>query len=234
MNRSRNNRAGSLRSVTSTPDPVILNVLPPTNLITMRVNTLKIDDGCGAYDLTFSDRDFALLGGPSIFMPQGGRFINELGVFENTSVAQDMKIPAGSHVRRRRGNFLIHAKSTLNYLERDADLLAYDYSFRLAKGDDRHKLRGHLGGFKIRGLLGGVDGQPRGFCTLTLSEVSPTGLGRDVELVDLRTRSELETDDCGLLEIYRTETEFGWLSPIRGMIEFLESSDADEIVIHHS
>ncbi|WP_207394922.1 hypothetical protein [Bremerella alba] len=198
------------------------------------MNTLKVDNGNDEYDLMFSDRDFAILGGPSMLMPEGGRFINALGVFENTSVAQNMRIPAGSHVRRRRGNLLLHARAALNYLERDADLLAYDYSFRLSKGEDRHKLKGHLGDFKIRGLFGGVDGQPRGFCTLTLSELSPNGLGRDVELIDLRKRDEMETDDCGLLKIYRTEAEFGWLSPIRGMIDFLEASDADEIVIYHS
>lgn len=200
----------------------------------MRIKTLKIDDGLNIYDLTFSNRDFALLGGPSLFMPQGGQFINELGVFENTSVSQDMNIPAGSHVRRRRGNLLIHSRSTLNYIERDADLLAFDYSFRLTKGDDRHTVKGRLGGFKVRGLFGSVNGQPRGFCTLTLSETSPTGLGRDVELIDLRTRDEIATDDSGLLKIYRTEAKFGCLSSIRGMIEFLEASDADEIVIHHS
>lgn len=200
----------------------------------MRMNTLKLDDGKDTFDLTFSERDFALLGGPSIFMPQGNRFIRELGVFENTSVAKDMKIPAGSYVRRRRGNLLSHARGTLKYLERDADLLAYDYSFRLTKGEDRHKLKGHLGGFNIRGLFGHVDGQPRGFCTLTLSEVSPTGIGRNVELIDLRTRREIETDDRGLLKIYRTEAEFGWLSPLCGMIEFLEASDAKEVTIHHS
>ena len=190
----------------------------------MRMNVLKIDDGDSAYELSFSNRDFALLSGPQIYMPQGARFMSELGVFENTSVAQDMKIPAGSHVRRRRGLLLNRSRSTLNYLDRDADLLRFDYSFRLTQGDDRHKPKGHLSGFKIRGLFGHVDGQPRGFCTLTLSEVSPTGLGRTVEIIDLHGREGIEADDSGTLKVYRTEADFGWLSALRGMIEFLEAS----------
>lgn len=198
------------------------------------MNTLKIEDGNNSYDLTFSNRDFALLGGSPVFMPECVEFIGALGVYENTSVAQDMKIPAGSHVRRKRGQFLLQVRSTLNFLERDADLLSFDYSFRLTKSDDCHKLTGQLGGFKIRGLFGQVDGQPSGFCTLTLVEASPTGLGRAVEYIDLRTRESMETDDKGELKIYREEAEFGWPEALRGLLEFLEGSTAKEIVIHHS
>ena len=200
----------------------------------MRMNTLTIDDAVSTYGLTISDRDFALLGGPELFMPHGGLFINELGVFTNTSVAQDMKIPPGSHVRRRRGNLLIHTRNMLSCLDRDADLLKFDYAFRLTKGEDRHRLKGRLGGFKVRGLLGNVSGQPRGFCTLELSEVAPNGFGRVVEVIDLRSHEEINTDDSGTLKVYRTEAAFGWLPALRGMIEFLKASDAAEVTIHHT
>lgn len=197
------------------------------------MNTLKIEDGKNTFDLTFSDRDFALLGGSSVFMSECAQFISALGIFENTSVAQNMKIPAGSSVRRKRGLFLLQARSALESLERDADLLAFDYSFRLTKGEDRHKLKGQLSGFKIRGLFGQVDGEPSGFCTLTLLEVSPTGRGRAVEIIDLRKCDTMETDDKGDLKIYRKEADFGWPRALRGLLEFLEASNADEILIHH-
>ncbi len=199
------------------------------------MNTLTIEDGnSSSYDLTFSNRDFALLGGSPVFMPECVSFIGALGVYENTSGARNMKIPAGSHVRRQRGQFLLQTRSTLNYLERDVDLLSFDYSFRLTKGDDRHKVKRSLSGFQIRGLFGEVDGQPSGFCTLTLMEASPTGLGRAVEYIDLRTRDTMETDDKGELKIYREEAEFGWPVALRGLLEFLEGSNAKEIVIHHN
>lgn len=200
----------------------------------MSQNRLEIEDGINSFALEFTSRDFGILGGPSDFMKLGVDFIKTLGVYENTSVFMNMQVPEGSKVRRKRGYLLMLTRSLLNYMERDADLLAYDYSFRLTKGEGRHRLKGHLTGFRIRDYFGSVTAQPQGFCTLTLMESSPTGAGRTVEIIDLRNREEIPTDDKGTLKVYRKEAEFGWPESLRSLIQFLETSKEKEVVIHHS
>lgn len=200
----------------------------------MRQNTLEIEDGTHSYALTFSDRDFSLLGGHPTFLKHGVEFIKMLGVYENTSVAMDMKIPPGSKVVRKRGRLQFWTQMLLHEIEECDDLLSFDYSFRLSKGEDKHRLKGQLTGFRVRGLAAQVDAQPRGFCTLTLSEISPKNHLRAVEIIDVRSRTEVETDDKGLLRIYRTPASHGWPSALSGLLEFLKSSKEDEVTVHHN
>jgi hypothetical protein len=198
------------------------------------MNTIRIEADGDFHALEFTDRDFSLLGGPELFMPKGNDFIRQLGVYENTSVAQDMKIPPGSFVRRNRFNFMIHTQELLTFVNRDADLLAVDYSFRLTGSDEKHRLKGTLTGFQVRGLSGCVDAQPHGFCTLRLSEVSPTGLGRDVELIDLRNQTDLATDNKGMLMVHRRPAPLGWPASLPTLIEFLKRHSCPDIVVHHA
>lgn len=207
----------------------------PTRVrILMSHNVLEIEDGVGSFALKFSNREFEILGGPPIFIPLGAAFINALGVFENTSVAMDMKIPPGSIVRRSRQGLLGIAKDILKSMQRDCDLLSYNYSFRLTKSEERHRISRQLSGFKVRGFHASVDGWPRGFCTLDLVEVAPNGIGRTVEIIDIRSRNEIETDDFGQLKVYRKDAEFRWPETLEGLIDFLQSSGGKEVTIHHS
>jgi hypothetical protein len=200
----------------------------------MRQNILEIEDGKKSFALQFSDRDFEILGGPTPFMELGAEFVRTLGVFENTNVSMDMKIPPGSSVRRSRQNLAVLAKGLLKLIQRDHDLLSFDYSFRLTKSDEKHRIKRQLSGFRIRSLYGCVDGWPRGFCTLTLNEVSPIGIGRTVEIIDLRNSTELETDDMGLLKVYKQEADLNWTKALQGLIDFLNQSTEKEVTIHHS
>ena len=115
-----------------------------------KVDCMTLDADGVRFDFCISHRDFAILGGPPLFIPFGSDLINALGVFENTSVVRGMKIPDGSCVTRRRSTLFAAAHSVLPTLKRDFDLLSRDYSFRLTKGEDRHRLKTTLSGFRVR------------------------------------------------------------------------------------
>ena len=68
----------------------------------------------------------------------------------------------------------------LQELTRHADLLSFDYSYSFPKLD-KTRSKCFSGGFSIRGLMGSINAQPRGFCTLTLSEGSSAVNARIVE-----------------------------------------------------
>lgn len=186
------------------------------------------------FDFCVSHRDFAILGGPQLFVPFGADLINALGVFENTSVAQGMKIPSDSCVTRRRSTLFAAVHGVLPTLKRDFDLLSHNYSFRLTKGEDRHRLKTTLSGFRVRELFGYVDGCPAGFCTLTLSALSPSGTARTAELIDLRLLETVSTDDKGELRIYRSDADFGLRDAVEQLLDFLTTSKAEDVTIYHN
>ena len=199
-----------------------------------QVDCMTFDADGERFDFCMSHRDFAILGGPPLFIPFGTDLIDALGVYENTRVAQGMKIPDDSSVIRRRSTLFSAAQSVLPTLKRDFDLLSRDYSFRLTKGEDRHKLKMTLSGFRVRELYGYVNGCPAGFCTLTLCTPSPIGIARTAELIDLRLLEAVATDDKGDLRIYRADAKFGLRDALEKLLEFLTNSRAETITIYHN
>jgi len=197
-----------------------------------QLETLRIEADGESFHLELTDRDFGILTGPAYFLRDGLDFHQQLGVRENTSVAQGMKIPAGSFVRRNRALFRVVAEDFLSTIQCDADLLRFDYSFRLTKGE-KHKTRRGLTGFKVRGLDGYIDATPNGFCTLQLTAVSPLGRGRIAEIIDMRGREDIETDDKGMLKIYREPATLNWPRTLPSLVQWLGGQTCAEIVIHH-
>jgi succinate dehydrogenase/fumarate reductase flavoprotein subunit len=83
----------------------------------------------------------------------------------------------------------------------------------------------------VRGLQGFIDVRPAGYCTLELSQASPTGQGRTVEILDLRVVKQIQTDDWGYLKIHRRKMEVDWYREMPRILEFCEHNKGETIQV---
>lgn len=198
----------------------------------MPSSTIKIEAGEAEFILTIPHRDAMLLAGPRPFLPHGEVFVKTLGILDNFTVARG--VPEDSKVPRNRHHVLLAATSLFETIQRDLDLLEFDYSYSFSAHGKARSSTG-TGGFRVRGYFANVDARPNGFCTMQLSEQSPNGLGRVVEVLDLRNRKSLETDDRGVLQIHRKKgAEVSWKNSLPRLIAFLKENKCAEVVIHHN
>jgi hypothetical protein len=85
----------------------------------------------------------------------------------------------------------------------------------------------------VNGYFGFISVRPSGYCDLTLSEVAPNGRGRDIELVDMRVKRRLETDDRKTLVVYRRRAVVGWFEHLPAAIEFLGHCTERQVDVLH-
>ena len=187
-----------------------------------------VTDGTEKYRLEFTSRDFALLRGPHF--EEGQRFISVLGVFDHLTV--EMGIPQGAKVTRQRSQILNAAERLLVVVQRDEDLLRYDYKYSFSGRIDRPRSAGY-GGFKVRGFCGYIDTRPSGYCYLNLDQLTGNGRGRLAEYYDMRIRETIETDELGTLKIHRKKAEMHWLEILPPLIEFIRSRTVKVLEIEH-
>jgi hypothetical protein len=168
--------------------------------------------------------------GTATFISAGQNFINTLGVYDNFMVVSG--IPKDSGVSRKRSNLLHATDMLLENIRDNLDLLSWDYSYSF---DDEGKSRssGGCSGFQIRGYFGSIDARPKGFCTLELWEFPPTGKGRIVEIIDLRNKKTVNTDNRRLLHIYRRKANVGWDQVLTELLGFLKKKKCAEVMIYH-
>jgi hypothetical protein len=198
----------------------------------MATSTIRIEAGEAEFILTIPQRDAMLLAGPRPFMPAGEVFVKTLGIYDNFTVA--IGIPKGSKAVRNRHHVLMAATSLLELVQRDLDLLEFDYSYSFSAHGKARSTAG-TGGVRVRGYSGCVDARPKGFCTMELREPSPSGPGRVVEIVDLRNRKTLDTDNYGVLQIHRKKgKEVTWNRSLPTLIDFLKQNKCADVVIHHN
>jgi hypothetical protein len=76
--------------------------------------------------------------------------------------------------------------------------------------------------------------EPSGYCHVTLSEVAPTGRGRLVEIIDMRVRKELATDNWGLLTVARRKADVGWFQELPRVISWLKTQQAKDVEVLHA
>jgi hypothetical protein len=185
--------------------------------------------GDASHRLDFVPRDFGMLVGKNFL--EGERFIKALGVFEHITVAGG--IPKGSHVIRSRRLFLDDTELLLRAVQRDEELLRYDYRFSFAVPS--HSTGGGAeSGFRVRGFVGHIDTRPRGFCWLQLSQVVSSGWPRIVEWIDMRVRGSIETDERGTLQVHRKKAvPTKWFERLPPFIEFLRSHSEKEVTVEH-
>ncbi len=187
-----------------------------------------IRDGHESHQLDIARRDWGLLTGP--FFDEGQRFVDALGVYEHFTVATGLA--EGSQVMRQRFRLIDATQSLHRAVVRDEDLLCHDYSYGFSR---RGRSRSSAGesGFRVRGLIGYVDARPHGYCHLRLSQPGTNGLPRTVEFIDMRVRESIDTDDLGVLRIYRRQAEMHWQDRLPPLLEFLRARSAREVTVEH-
>jgi hypothetical protein len=122
--------------------------------------------------------------------------------------------------------FQLTCKDMWSLLVRDKDLLSYAYSYEFER-EKGVKHGGGISGFKVRGFCGYVSVRPTGYCTLKLSEISPSGIGRTVEIIDLRVIRQIQTDDWGYLKVHRRKMEIDWYREMPRILEFCANKKGD-------
>lgn len=194
-----------------------------------RIYTARIVAEGAEYRLDIPHRDWMILYGPLAFISGGINFVQNLGVMENYTVAGG--IPKNSFATRRRSDLIAATsilQSTINEYE---DLLSFDYTYSF-EADGNSRGGGGSSGFHIRGYGGFIDTRPKGFCTVELSETAPTGRGRIVEIIDVRNRRSIETENRGLLKIHRRKAELHWQLILPGLLNFLDSHKCKELLVY--
>jgi hypothetical protein len=160
-----------------------------------------------------------LLVGPGF--KEGSIFIAAFGVFENYTVARG--IAKGSLVHRE-GQTLFDASSTLLAgIQRDLELLRYDYSYQIG---DRSRCYGGGGSVTVGGRPGMLTLRPKGYCSIRFVD------GESPDLIDLRDKSGFMTD-AGPLNLYRRKAESHWLEILTPLLDFLRPRLNNVLILEH-
>lgn len=196
----------------------------------MNQNQVVLRCGEREHVLHLSNRDIHLLDGRFFAPPQSARGRGFLGL----DFVAGLELPPRNKVliTHSRKTLLSEVRALLSGFEDHRDRLGYSYRYRfsLRPGGGGG---GSTSGFRVRRLFGFVSVQPAGYCDLTLSESGPTGVGRVVEIVDMRHRGEVETDDWGTLSVSRRAANVGWLTVLPSAIEWLEEQPDRHVEIMH-
>ncbi len=186
---------------------------------------------CGSleHQMTLSSRDVHLLDG-KYFFEDGWTYRQLLGLDFIRGLSMPPKgVTLAAHGR-------IHLKlafeSLLVKLETQRDLITHSYSYVLSS-QKKVTHGGATSGIRIRGLSACIDTRPAGYCDLTLMEVGPNGRGRVVEIIDMRVRQEIETDNQGTLKIRRRKAEVGWFTELPKLLQFLNSATDRQVEVRH-
>ena len=183
---------------------------------------------CGAEEHAFSlsTRDIHLLDGRFFAPPEASSYRPLLGLaFIAGLGAPPLNTVLATH---RRTIFLSRMEALLGGLENQRDVLTYSYRYAFSGRPDSGG-GGSTSGFRVRDLFGLVSVRPSGYCDLTLSESGPAGRGRVIEILDMRRRTELETDDWGVLKVSRRAAEVGWFTSL----PWLQAQSARDVEILH-
>jgi hypothetical protein len=116
----------------------------------------------------------------------------------------------------------------------DTYFVAHYGSFRAVFGLDFVAGLGAPPLHTVGGLSGHISTHPNGYCWVELSDRAPTGRGRVVEMIDMRVRRRLETDDWGTLTVTRRASEVGWFRTLPPLIEWLRAQRAKEVEVLHA
>jgi hypothetical protein len=193
-----------------------------------RMNRLKFVAGEAEMVVEFPRRDFDLLPAPESFMPGGGALVRLFGVFEDFDVAAGAS--RKSEVTRGRLTLLAAVRQTKRQVERDADLLSFNYSYSFST-EPKQRNGGAEYGFRIDGRPAGVTTRPKGFCTVTVHGVSPAGFGRPAAIIDLRVFGSIDTDDKGSLRSHKRSAELVLPGLLKELEEFLDSASVQNVRI---
>lgn len=192
----------------------------------MKLTGVVIEGDGRRHKLEGTLRDWCLLNGP--FFEVGSNFSQVLGLFENFTVLTG--IPKGSFVTRNTYVLRELAASLHRAVVRDEELLGYDYSYSFST-QPRQRNSGGQSGIRIRGLRGAISTRPHGYCILELMQIVGPGSARVVEMIDMRVRGAIETEELGTLTIHRRRAALSWTESLPPLIEFLSGIQSPEVRI---
>lgn len=189
---------------------------------------------CGGsqHEIVLTHRDIHLLDGKYFFgaVNPGWHYKKLFGV---DFIAGMGVPPTGECLRTfERWKLIEDLKALLVGLRTQEDLISYSYQYMFTSPKDVHHKGMHGGamaGVHVRGYSGIISVRPSGYCDLVLFQTGPNGMGRIVEIIDMRVRQQIETEDQGILKIRRRRADVGWFEELPKLINFLESSNSDTV-----
>lgn len=190
----------------------------------MEGNAVIIEADGIQHKLIASGRDWHLL--HCKLFSEGMLFLEALGVYKNFTVAKG--IPEDSKVEVDRLTFCQVTEKFLGAIQRDIELLQYDYSFSFTGSP--HKGSAAVSGFMVDGHYAFLSAKPNGFCILKLMDSSPNSV---VKELDIRNKNEIETDNWGILKIKKKKSKVTWQDILPPLIEFLKRCKSTTVIIHH-
>jgi hypothetical protein len=189
----------------------------------MSKSAFIVRDGDASHRTLIGGRDIVLLFGP-LFI-EGFLFSSRFGFYENFSVAGG--IPDGSHVIRPGDKLFSAAYALQHAIERDIELLQFDYSFSIGNNRPRKGPQSIM----LRGRNGIVAAHPKGFCFAKL--LVPGRPGWTAELIDLRIVQDLVTDDSLPIKVHRKAATVNWPEVLPPLLEFLRPRVKKRLTVEH-
>ena len=156
----------------------------------MKTGTVVFRCGGSEAALALSSRDIHLLDG-EYFLRRTANYRHYLGLdFPKGLKAPPEGVVLGTH---KRAVLLPVLRGLHMALADQQDLINFSYTFKFA-GNPERSGGGSVSGFRVGERFGSITVRPSGYCTMTLSELAPTGRGRLVEIVDMRLHEPIDTD----------------------------------------
>jgi hypothetical protein len=171
---------------------------------------------------------FIVLGRP--LLPSAEDFKKAVGLWDNFSVAHGMDTKAWT-VKSRPG-LLLAAEQLAQVIERDRELLQYDYQFGFSS-NPQQKNSAAMGVGTVGGKGAAISAKHPGQLYMELWEKGPDGNGRIVETKDLRAGPPVVTDELGTIKVYRRKNKVDWIPKLSQLIQFLRENHSDSIRIRH-
>jgi hypothetical protein len=120
----------------------------------------------------------------------------------------------------------------LRALDDQRDLIGCSYGFRFSRNDFMSGV-GAVSGFSVRGLAGAVSAEPSGYCDVVLTQKAPSGRSRVVEIIDLRVRDSVETEQWGTLTAVRRPAAVGWFEALPPLLAWLRAQRGPDVELVH-
>lgn len=161
--------------------------------------------------------------------PEGGEFIQALGMWDNFTVAGGQNTEAWT--RKSRARLLKASENLLERVQQDRDYINYDYQCGFtSEGRQRHSGRG----FSVRlpGRNAFIWLHP-GQIFMEFHERGADGKFHVVETIDLRKSGPIQTENKGLLKIYRRSNPINWEVKLPSLIDFLRSYSSEHVRVRH-
>lgn len=183
--------------------------------------SLSVSCGSGTVLIPFSDRDWRLLIDALRCKPELAQFPSMLGFGREPELSVD------------RAEMLRAARAALEVLRFDAGLLSYDYLVDIPAHGAIPRIRGecNIHGLRIKAAPYSLYAR-HGQCWLERWESDDHGLGRSVELIDLRRETTLMLDGNVEVRIRRKwRGEPPWQQGLTQLVALLEDCTDEQVEV---